>query len=213
MSSRLTNWDDDNGGLRDEALTPDGLEGGEHANDKEFPPRAHPQRFETYALARAWAQANPNGRFGRASDGRGFEVKISRHNQHTNPAQREFDSYRRRVAEIKIMAPHLQNVLSKSASGRYGRVAMQPFYRKTWEDELGRLSTAQLLHLRQLLAIHLDESRQYLRLVDAEMRRVPSKMMSGEYGEELYEALNKIMEGAIKDIDKRLVASRGNQDR
>lgn len=166
-----------------------------------------PLRFETYSHARAWAQANPGRAFTRAADGCGFEAKPARHNQSVNLAQSKIDSYLNRSAEIKDMAPHLHDVLSNSASNSH-RVFMRPFHRGTWEDELSRLSTTQLRRLRLLVAAHLEDSCKRLRRLYAEMRRVPS-MKAGHYGEALSERINKIMEGALEDIDKRLAASRG----
>lgn len=163
-------------------------------------------RFETYAHARTWAQTNPGGVITRASDGHGFEAKPPRHEHSVNPVQREVDSYLNRSTEIKAMAPHLHNVLSKSASNSH-RLFMRPFYRNTWQLELSRLSISQLERLRLLVAVHLEDSRKSLRVLYAEMRRFPS-MKAGHYGEALSERINEIMEGALADIDTRLTEGR-----
>lgn len=159
-------------------------------------------RFETFAQARMWAQANPGGVITRASDGHGFEAKQVQQELGGNPTQSNFDTYLKRTKEIKALAPHLHDVLSKSASNSR-RLSMHPFDLGTWQSELSRLSTDQLKHLRMLIATHLEDSRKRLRFVYAEMRRFPS-MKAGHYGEELSERLNKIMEKALNDILTRL---------
>ena len=163
-------------------------------------------RFETFAQARAWAQANPGGAFKRATDGRGFEIKPTPHSRSVNLKQPEVGSNWDRSTEIKSMAPHLHDVLANSA-GSYRSISMRPFYRSTWEAELGRLSTAKLRRLRLLVSVHLEESRMYLRDIYDQTRR-SHRMKAGHYGEELHERTNEIMEGALEDIDKCLVANR-----
>lgn len=162
-------------------------------------------RFETYAHARAWAQANPGRVITRASDGHGFQTKPARHEHSVNPVQREIDSYLNRSTEIMAMAPHLHDVLSKSAFNSRS-ILMRPFYRSTWQAELSRLTTGQLKRLRLLLAVHLEDSRKRLRLRYAEMRRFPS-IKPGHYGEALSERVNEVKEAALADIDRRLTES------
>lgn len=168
--------------------------------------RAATLRFENYALARAWAQANPGRVIARASDGPDFEAKPVPHEQRVNHTQRKIDSYLYRHTEIKALAPHLNDVLSNSASNG-NRILMRPFYRSTWQAELSRLSTGQLKRLRLLLAIHLEGSRERLRQVYADMRRFRT-MKAGDYGETLSERVNEIKEGAIADIDALLAEGR-----
>lgn len=158
--------------------------------------------FETYSQARAWAQVNPGRVITRGSDGLGFEAKPARHKKSVNPVQHRIDSFSSRSTEIKAMAPHLHDVLTRSASNS-SRLFMRPFYRSTWQAELSRLSASQLKRLRLLVAIHLEDSRERLRLLYAEMRRVRS-MKAGHYGEALSEKVNEVMEGALVDIDLRL---------
>jgi hypothetical protein len=163
-------------------------------------------RFSTFAEARAWAQANPGVVIVRASDGHGFGVKSDSRKRSVNPAQREIGSYLQRSAEIKALVPHLYDVLSNSASSSY-RVVMRPFYRRTWQAELQRLNAGQLARLRVLLAVHLEDSRNELRFIYAEIRRFPS-MKAGQYGEALSERIHEVMEGALIDIDARLTKGR-----
>lgn len=182
---------------------------GESADDAEDAPISHSTvalRFETYAQARAWAQSNPGRVITRTSNGHGFETKPARQVDGVNPVPREIDSYSNRATEIKAMAPHLHDVLSKSASNS-DRLFMRPFHQSTWHVELSRLSTDQLKRLRLLVAVHLEASCKRLRLLYSEMRRFPS-MKAGHYGEELSERLNEIMERALADIDTRLAGSR-----
>jgi hypothetical protein len=186
--------------------------GGEFAEDAEDVLSScskAPLRFETYAQARAWAQANPGRVFTRASDDHGFVAKPALHDQSANPAQHEIDSYRKRSTEIRAMAPHLHDVLSKSASN-HRRLVMRPFYRTTWQTELSRLSTAQLKRLRLLVSVHLEDGRKHLHLLYAEMRRFPS-MKAGHYGEALSAQLNEILEGALADIDRHLIEVQGHR--
>lgn len=183
-----------------------GRECAEGAEDALFDCNTGTLRFDTYAQARAWAQANPGRVFMRASDGQGYEAKLARNNDRVNPTQRRIDAYIKRTAEIKAMAPHLHEVLTKSASNSY-RINMRPFYRTTWHAELSRLSTGQLKRLRLLIAAHLEGSREHQRLLYAEMRRFPS-MKPGDYGEAVRERLIKLMEGVLVDIDTRLSEGR-----
>jgi hypothetical protein len=104
------------------------------------------------------------------------------------------------------MAPHLHDVLTKSASNSK-RLCLRPFHLGTWQAELNRLSADQLKRLQLLVTVHLEDSRKNLRLLYAEMRRFPS-MKAGHYGEELSERLNEIMEGALADIDTHLTNAR-----
>lgn len=176
---------------------------------------AAPLRFETFAQARAWSQAKPGKVFTRAADGRGFEYKhllpvpAVVHAQDVNSIEQGINNYLQRSSEIKALAPHLEDVLSNSASNSY-RVRMRPFDRRIWEDELSRLNTAQLSRLRLLVAVELEADRKELRRLNAEKRRFPS-MKAGHYGEELTELVNEVMEKALKDIDKRL-PSRSSDD-
>ena len=160
-------------------------------------------RFETFAQARAWAQANPGGAFKRATDGRGFEAKPTLHNRSIDSAQPPVGSYSERSTEIESMTPHLHHVLTKSA-GNHRSVSMRPFYRSTWEAELSRLNTAQLRRLRLVLAVDLDEGRKNLFSITEEIKR-NRRMKAGHYGEELFERIHEVIEGALKDIDRHLV--------
>lgn len=178
----------------------------EDAGDAMMSPITAALCFSTFAEARAWAQANSGAVIVRASDGHGFGVKSDPRKRSVNSAQREIDSYLKRSAEIKALVPHLYDVLSKSASNSY-RVVMRPFYRGTWQAELQRLNTGQLERLRILVAVRLEDSRNRLRQLYAEMRRFPS-MKAGHYGEALSERLHEVMEGALIDIDARLTKGR-----
>ena len=160
-------------------------------------------RFETFAQARGWAQANPGGAFKRATDGRGFEAKPTLHNRSIDSAQPPVGSYSERWAEIESMTPHLHDVLTNSA-GNHRIVSMRPFYRSTWEAELSRLNTAQLRRLRLVLAVDLDEGRKNLFGLTEEIKR-NRRMKAGHYGEELLERIHEVIEGALKDIDRHLV--------
>lgn len=173
-------------------------------------------RFETFAQARAWSQANPGKMFTRAADGCGFEAKpvlpVVRA-QGVNSVQQgindDGDPYGQRMREIGALAPHLHYVLSHCPINRY-RVILRPFDRRIWEGELSRLTTVQLSRLRLLLVVHLGDFREHLRGVYAEMRRFPS-MKAGDYCEEETELLSEFTEKALKDIDKRL-PSRSSDD-
>jgi len=162
-------------------------------------------RFETYAEARTWGQANPGGVIVRAPDGCSFEARPAQR-ERVNVVQRGIDSYMERSTKIKALAPHLHDVLSKSASNSY-RLSMRPFYRDAWQNELSRLSVGQLERLRLLIAVHLEDSRKRLRELYAAMRR-DRRMKPGHYGEALSERLNQVMEGALADIDVRLTTGR-----
>lgn len=170
-----------------------------------------PLRFETFAQARAWSQANPGKVFTRAADGHGFEFKPVLPAQRANSSQQELKNYSQRSSEIKALAPQLQDVLSKSSSNAH-HITMRPFDRCIWEDELSRLNTAQLSRLRLLVAVHLAESREFLRQIDAAMRRFPRSMKAGDYGEDLKKLLHEFMEKALKDIDQRLPKSTSHDD-
>jgi len=184
--------------------------------------RAAPLRFETFAQARAWSQANPGKVFTRAADGRGFEPKdvlpvppVVRP-QVISSSQRDRDLYGQRISEIKALVPHLEDVLSNSAS-KGSRVLIRPFDRHIWKDELSRLSAAQRSRLRVLVAVHLEDGRADLRYFDAEMRRSPGGIKrgltrAGHYGDFLTEHLNEFMEEALKDIDQRPPASTSHDD-
>jgi hypothetical protein len=208
---RPIHWDEPAYDMEDDQRTQD-------AHDVLSSRAAAPLRFETFAQARAWSQANPGKVFTRAADGRGFESKhllpappVFRA-QGVNSVQQGIEDYLQRSREIKTLAPLLHDVLSHSASNSYS-VRMRPFDRRIWEDELSRLNTAQLSRLRLLVAVHLKNARERLRQLYAEMRRFPRSMKAGDYGEELTELLNEFMEKALKDIDKRLPASDdGNWD-
>lgn len=178
----------------------------EDADDVPFSSTVATLRFETFAQALAWAQLNPGRVIARGSDGHGFEAKPVRHERSVNLVQRGIDAYLNRSTEIKAMAPHLHDVLSKSASNS-SRLFMRPFYRSTWQAELNRLNANQLKRLRLLVAVHLEDNRKDLRQLYAEMRRFRS-MTPGEYGEALSEKINEIMEGALADIDMRLAEGR-----
>jgi len=160
-------------------------------------------RFDTFAQAQAWAQANPGSVFTRAADGCGFEAKPTPNNQRVNSTQLKIDSYLDRIRKIKALAPYLHNVLTKSASNSR-RIVIQPFNRTTWHDELHRLNIAELKRLRLLLTIHLETSRKDLSVLYAEMRRFPRTMKPGHYGEELSEKLHEIMDEVLAYIDLRL---------
>jgi hypothetical protein len=172
------------------------------AGDVPYSSTSSTLRFETYDQARAWAKVNPGRVITRGSDDHGFEAKPARHKQSVNPVQRGIDSYLNRRTEIKALAPHLHDVLTKSASNS-SRLVMRPFYPSTWQAELNRLSGSQLKRLRLLVAIHLEDNRKDLRMLYAAMRQFQS-MKAGQYGEALNEKLNEVMEGALADIDMRL---------
>lgn len=226
MGSELDNCDYDDDDLPDVAFTEDELAAGvqhiartgnpnatssgrrtaswsqepiEDEGDVLLSPSPAPLRFETYALARDWAKVNLGGVIMRASDGHGFEARPASSGRSTN------EMWGRRH-EMKGIAPHLHEVMSKSGSNDYN-LFIQPFNRSTWERELSELRLAQLSRLRVLVAFELQTGREYLRRLYAEMRRFP-KMRYGEYGQELFEKLNEILEGALADIDTRLTKGR-----
>lgn len=222
MNSGVDNWDDED--LPDAAFTENELTAGvQHvlrtgdpnatssyhrksshvhessdAVDDEFTDKPdEPTRFETFAVALDWAKANPGRSFSRVPSGRGFEPKPSRPTRRsTSEAQRV------RCSEMKALAPHLHEVLTKSGSGSYG-VVMRPLYRSTWSAELSRLDVAQLRRLRLLLVLDLEDNRTYLSQLYAEMRRFPS-MRGGDYGQELFEKLQGVIKGAIADVEERV---------
>lgn len=222
MNSGVENLDEDDDGLPDAAFTEDELAAGvQHivrtgdpnalsrrgssthmhepwdAADDEFTDRPEsPTRFDTFAEAVAWGTVNPGRTFTRAANGRGFEAKPHR------PARSPIDVRHARRTEIKALVPHLHEVLSMSASGRYG-VVMRPLYRGTWNAELDGLTLVQLRRLRLLLSIDLEDNQKYLRQLYAEMRRLPS-MRRGDYGQDLFEELQKVVKSAITDIEKRI---------
>lgn len=161
------------------------------------------RHFDTFAQARAWAQANPGRTFTRASDGQGFETRPTPQGSNVSTKPSSVSSYMDRAAEIESMAPHLHNVLTKSA-GNYRGVSMRPFYRSTWEVEMTRLNSAQLRRLRLVLAVHLEEGRKDLFALNEEIKR-NRRMKAGHYGEELSERIHEVIEGALKDINRCLV--------
>lgn len=156
-----------------------------------------PTRFESFAQALAWAQANPGRSFTRAVDGRGFEAKPV----HSSLGTTETRHLRR--SEMKDLAPHLHEVLSNAGANGYG-VVMRPFCRNTWERELGRLNITELKRLRVLIAPDLEESRAFLRQVYAVKRRFPRWGRDDIYMQVLFERLNKIRQGALADVDNRV---------
>ncbi|WP_417667370.1 hypothetical protein [Pseudidiomarina sp.] len=169
------------------------------------------QRFDSYTEAAAWAKANPGRVIRRAPDGCGFETKIELRNNRlpsaesaVHPPVKE-DPIRatmKRYAEIKQLTPHLHDVLANSASNG-SRLYMRPFYQDVWNAELSSLSHDQLLRLRLLLLALLEAKRQHLSNLYAAMSK-SRKMRRGNYGEELFEVVNSIMEGVLVDIDKQL---------
>lgn len=184
----------------------------EDANDVLSSHRAVPLRFETFAQARAWSQANPGKVFTRAANGRGFEAKPAWRSQSVTPPENNsispsMSSFQR-TKEIKSMAPQLEDVLSKSKGSPY-RVYMRPFYRSTWEGELRRLNIVQLSRLRLLVTIHLEKSRNFLSLAEGSVQ-IYRSMIPNHNGEPLKRALNEFMEEVIKDIDKHLTARHGD---
>ena len=176
-----------------------------------------PLRFETYAQARAWSQANPGKVFTRAADGQGFESKhvlpmpLVVRPQGVSSSQRERDLNSQRINDIKALAPHLHDVLSNSASNGH-HVHMRPFYRHIWEDELSRLNATQLSRLRLLVAVHLAKSRERLGQLYAATQRYPRMLDGGHYGVDLKEQLSEFMEESLKDIDQRLPDSTSHDD-
>lgn len=188
--STRTTYDSDETGIEDQ-------------DDAESSHCTTAMRFDTFALAQAWARGNPGSMFKRAADGCGFEGQ-TRTNPLVNFTSVQVDAYQDRSSRIKALAPYLQNVLSYSASGPRG-VRMQPFNRSTWQGELCRLSITELKHLRLLLVTHLAVSRNDLRLLHAAIRRYPKTMSPGDYGEDLSEKLHEIMEEVLAYIDTRLM--------
>ncbi len=219
------NWDgDDDAGLPDAAFTKDELAAGVQymartgdpnatftssrtasshiskpgdvgQNEYEDEPEARP-RFRTFTQALMWAKENSGRSFSRATDGSGFEAKPERQAQGFGKSRKE------RQANIRSLAPHLSGVLEKSHSGPSGGV-IRPLYRSMWEAELGPLTLAQLRRLRLLLTFELEANREYLRRLYTAMRRAPH-MRRRDYGQDLFEGLQDIINGAIVDIDKRM---------
>ena len=167
-----------------------------------------PLRFETFAQARAWAQANPGGAFKRTGDGQGFEVK-SMPARNTSANDLSISTFFERTAEIREMVPHLENVLSHSAGNHRG-VRMQPFDPKTWAAELSQLTIVQRERLRLVLSTHLAKSRADLTLLVNTINHTRG-MKAGHYGEELSERLHEFMKSVLADIDRWLITPPSHQ--
>jgi hypothetical protein len=203
-------WDEDDEGLPDAAFTETELAAGVQHIMRTGDPSAtssnrrisanrdgdpfiadsyeiQPLRFETFAQARAWAQANPGGTFKRTGDGQAFEVKsIPVRNTSTNDSS--VSTFFERTAEIREMVPHLENVLSQSAGNHRG-VRMQPFDPQTWAAEFSQLSITQRERLRLVLSTHLSKSRADLTVLVSTISHTRG-MKAGHYGEELSERLH-----------------------
>lgn len=161
-------------------------------------------RFETFAQAQAWAQANPGRAFKRAADGQGFEVK-SMPARYTSTDPFGIPTYLERLVEIRQMVPHLSDVLNKSASN-HRAVRMEPFYQQTWETELNQLTTAQLERLRLLISAEIDEDAAKLSQLTEAVKH-NRNMKAGQYGEGLIWRLQEVREGALADIDRLLTGT------
>jgi len=168
----------------------------EWTDQVKHPRTSTPLRFETFAKARDWAQNNPGATFRRATDGQGFESKPTQNHQEV-----EVGDYHARSAEIKALSPHLHTVLSKSGTAGNGFVIMRPFYKKTWQDQLGCLSPAQRKRLHLVVTSHLKSSVEELRILEDYIQtRRDTKRKAGNYGEELSRRINEVMVGPIADI-------------
>lgn len=175
------------------------------------------ESFDTYEEAVKWAKASPGRVIRRAESGYGFEVKPNSDRKRLTSEEAAdwssfqklpdrgdvIGSYQNRSSEICRLAPLLHDVLTNSASNAR-RVVMRPFSQSEWELELRRLSSEQLKRLRLLVMVHLEDSRQHLRRLYAEIAR-DRRMKAGHYGEALSEKLHVFMERALADIDRVLV--------
>lgn len=177
------------------------------------------QHFDSYQEAVNWAKANPGRAIKRAVSGQGFEVKplsIGKHFQSSQSTvlrgiveperlpnrENEIWLYTKRCTEISQYSPQLSDVLTKSSSNRWN-IFMRPFSRSKWDQELLHLSNDQLRRLRVLIAVHLENGRQRLRSLAAEMKR-DRRMKPGNYGEPLVEVINEFIETLLLDIDRVL---------
>ena len=165
--------------------------------------------FDTYEEAVNWAKANPGQAIKRSANGRGFETqsfspKSHRLSFHNDRRHRELPDknhpawdYYYRWEMIGKLSSQLNDVITKSDMSP-SRFYIYPLDPKKWNKELRSLTQDQLLELKMLVQVDIEDSKRVIRDIEAELKR--NRKMRYEFREPDLALLER-MEEAAEDIE------------